>query len=306
MIKNSPVFMQKIMTLVIFSLFFSFLTSIFDFVDGTEQLSRQTAILMMLGTEIFFGLIYFILIYFCLKRKNIAKIIFAILLILGILGFIFTLLTEEILLVQGIFYVVCTILDIYTLTLLFGEQAKNFFNSGYVQNIQEGSYKAWFSTLSSVLFVVMMGAKFSNKYDSNHQPLVGNKSEEIQLLNEAIASEEVEDASVKATNSEANEEDVPTSAAYEKLNCKDPKVIAEFTDTINSSPSALNNNLRIVDVDTDYVEEISFTANPYELQCSVAFTFNDGSNVNYLMRIYDKNGKGKMMIEGTPLENEGE
>lgn len=83
-------------------------------------------------------------------------------------------------------------------------------------------------------------------------------------------------------------------------------MIAEFTDTINSSPSALNNNLRIVDVDTDYVEEISFTANPYELQCSVAFTLNDGSDVNYLMRIYDKNGKGKMMIEGTPLENEGE
>ena len=121
-----------------------------------------------------------------------------------------------------------------------------------------------------------------------------------------ITNKDIESTSVKVNNSRTSEQDTSSSSNFERLNCKDPKVIAEFVDTMNNSPSALSNNIKIVDVDADYIEEISFTENPYELQCGVKFTLNDSSEVNFIMKIYDKNGKGKMMIEGTPSEIQSE
>lgn len=307
MFKNSPLFIQKIMTLIIFSFLLSCLIAFFDLNKVAEHISTQTAILMVIGLGVIFTLIEFLLVYFCIKRKRAARIILTILIVLGILGVIFALITEELLIVQNVFYALGLVLDIYTLVLLFGTEAKNYFDSGRIQNHEEGSFKTWFSTLSSILLVVMMGAKFLNKYDSKHQIVNNNTIEENEISNESSENVEPEAATTEATDVEVTEEDttVPTSN-FERLDCKDPDIVVEFTDTINSSPIALSNNLRVIDVDTDYIEEISFTNNPYELQCSVMFTLNDGSDINYLMRIYDKNGKGKMMIEGEPLETDGE
>ena len=39
MIRNNPLFIQKIMTLVVFSIFFSFLTSLFDVVGMGEEVA---------------------------------------------------------------------------------------------------------------------------------------------------------------------------------------------------------------------------------------------------------------------------
>ena len=306
MIRNNPLFIQKIMTLVVFSIFFSFLTSLFDVVGmGEEKISHQTAIVWMLVGECFIGLIYFALIYFCTKRKNSARIIFVVFVIFGLLAYIYSLLSTEYSTVQFVFYVTSMILDIYILILLLSEQANSFLKSGYIKNEVDGSYKAWFSTLSSILFVVMIGAKFLNKHELNQSSLVTDQSAASQPADETAASEELEENNNQA-NEDTVEQDTATSSDVEQFNCKDPNIISAFIDTMNNSPSALSNNIKVIDVDTDYIEEVSLTTHPYELKCSVTFTLNDASEANFLMRIYDKNGKGKMMIEGTPLENQGE
>lgn len=302
MFKNSPLFIQKIMTLIIFSFLLSCLIAFFDINKVTEHISTQTALLIIIGFGVIITLIEFLLIYFCIKRKKVARIILTILIVLGILGVIFSLITEELLIVQSIFYALGLALDIYTVILLFSTEAKKFFESGHLENHEEGSFKTWFSTLSSILLVVMMGAKFLNKYDSTRHLNTDSQITEVQNSDETVEDDQV----VQEENASASTEDDSSHAIFEKLECNAPDVISEFEDTINNSPSALSSNLKIVDVDTDYIEEISFTAQPYELQCHVLFTFNDGSELNYLMRIYDKNGKGKMMIEGEPLELQGE
>ena len=306
MIRNSPLFIQKIMTLVVFSFFFSFLTSLFDVVGMEEEkISKQTTILFMLAGEALVGLIYFTLIYFCLKRKNSARVILVIFIIFGFIMYGYSLISAEYSTVQWIFYVTSMILDVYILILLLSKQANSFFKSSYIQNEVTGSYKAWFSTLSSILFVVMIGAKFLNKHEINQTNLVTNQSAESQPADEMAASEELEENNNQA-NEDTVEQDTATSSDVEQFNCKDPNIISAFIDTMNNSPSALSNNIKVIDVDTDYIEEVSLTTHPYELKCSVTFTLNDASEANFLMRIYDKNGKGKMMIEGTPLENQGE
>ncbi len=204
MIRNSPLFIQKIMTLVVFSFFFSFLTSLFDVVGMEEEkISQQTTILFMLAGEALVGLIYFTLIYFCLKRKNSARVILVIFIIFGLIMYGYSLISAEYSIVQWIFYVTSMILDVYILILLLSKQANSFFKSSYIQNEVTGSYKAWFSTLSSILFVVMIGAKFLNKHEINQTNLVTNQSAESQPADEMAASEELEE-----NNNQANEDTV--------------------------------------------------------------------------------------------------
>jgi hypothetical protein len=305
MIKNIPLFLKKVMTLQVFSLFFSFLSSIPDVVGGADNTSNQSAIIMVLLASLLCMGVYFILIYFCSKRKNIAKYILLTLLVLGVLAEIYALMTssDAYLRIQILSTLTIIILDIYTVSLLLGQQAKQFFQTGDIHQEDSGSYKNWFSTVSSILFIAMIGSKFLNKGDINNHSKVDMQASDNQPADEAMA-QGTQEESVEID--ESNEIASTNSQGFEKLDCKDPEVISEFIDTMNNSPSALSNNLKTIDVDTDYIEEISFTENPYELQCSVTFTLNDSSEVNYLMRIYDKNGKGKMMIEGTPSENQGE
>ena len=61
-----------------------------------------------------------------------------------------------------------------------------------------------------------------------------------------ITNKDIESTSVKVNNSRTSEQDTSSSSNFERLNCKDPKVIAEFVDTMNNSPSALSNNIKII------------------------------------------------------------
>lgn len=302
MIKSSPFFLKKVMTLLVFSLAFAFLSSIFDVVGRADKTSNQSAIVMVLLASLCMGGIYFILIYFCSKRKNIAKYLLLTLLVFGVLAEIYTLLTslDAYFRIQVLFTITTIILDIYTVSLLLSQQAKQFFQTGDIHQEDNISYKNWFSTVSSILFIVMIGAKFVNKEDIKHQSTVDMQASDNQPADEAMAlGAEEESVEMDVSNEVAS----ANVHGFEELDCKDPDIISEFIDTMNNSPSALSNNLQIIDVDKDYIEKISFTANPYELKCSVTYTLNDSSEVNYLMRIYDKNGKGKMMIEGEPMES---
>lgn len=309
MIATSPLFLKKIMTLIIFSLFFSFLSTLFD-LSPIEGMSQGSTILIIFIGFCFIGLIYFLFIYLYYKKKNAARIVFVILLILGILASIFSLITENYSIAQIIFELSAIGLDIYTLILLLGAQANQYINSTNTRYDLNGNYKAWFSTLSSILFVIMIGAKFLNKNEINHQNSQNFSTTDNQSNNDFIESSDTTtetnntdtNSLESESNSSVNRVAEPTNPYFEKLDCKDSTMISEFTDTMNNSPSALSNNIKVIDIDTDYIQEISYEPNPYELKCSVKLTLNDSSEVNYIMRVYDKNGKGKMMIEGIPAE----
>ena len=74
MFKNSPLFIQKILTLTFVSIFFSFLISLLDAAVGANLVQDQS-ILVILIAEIFISVLFLILIYFLYKRKKLARII---------------------------------------------------------------------------------------------------------------------------------------------------------------------------------------------------------------------------------------
>lgn len=66
---------------------------------------------------------------------------------------------------QGLLYLLVIFLDVYTLILLFSEDANNFIKKNYVENENKGNFKIWFSALSSLILVVLFSAKFLNNND---------------------------------------------------------------------------------------------------------------------------------------------
>lgn len=168
MIKNTPLFIQKITTLTLFSLFFSLLISFLD-QAGLKNESSGVSILAILIANIIIGLIFFTLIYFLSKRKNIARFSLILLLVLGILAYVFSLIVDHYSIFQGSLYLLSILVDIYTLILLISDEVNGFIKSGYVKNEVKGSYKAWFSVVSSVIFIMIVGAKILNKYDLKNQ-----------------------------------------------------------------------------------------------------------------------------------------
>ncbi|TDI26891.1 hypothetical protein DWA21_08600, partial [Acinetobacter baumannii] len=70
-------------------------------------------------------------------------------------------------------------LDVYTLILLFSEDANNFIKKNYVENENKGNFKIWFSALSSLILIVLFGAKFLNNYDFKNREIKKNLKREI-------------------------------------------------------------------------------------------------------------------------------
>jgi len=185
MIKNSPLFIQKITTLTLFSLFFSLLISFLDQV-GLKNESSEVSILAILIANIIIGLIFFTLIYFLSKRKNIARFSLILLLVLGVLAYVFSLIVDHYSIFQGSLYILSILIDVYTLILLIGSDVNSFIKSGYVKNEVNGSYKAWLSVVSSILFIMVVGAKFLNKYDSGNQDNIEDKNTKQLSVNKTI------------------------------------------------------------------------------------------------------------------------
>lgn len=311
MFKNSPLFLSQVSTLLGYSLIFSFLGTFFATLAAPELSNDGITTNVLIGLYVFFGAIYFLLIFLCCKRKNAARVILIILLILGIVGGVGSIFIEDYSLVELGTTILSCILDVYALILLFSAPAQRYFSQPTFNQNNE-PYKAWVSTLTGLLMLCMFGVKYLNKYDMEHRSQQSVEQVEQHYepsLDEVLAEDPTTEASVAESDMheaaqmvEFAQNQIDESPYFEKLNCADPVVINDFTEAVNGSPMALNLNLRVVDVDTDFVEEISFSSQPYDLQCSVRFTLNNSSDIDYVMRVYDKNGKGKLMIEGTPVE----
>ena len=183
MFKNSPLFIQKILTLTFVSIFFSFLISLLDAAVGANLVQDQS-ILVILIAEIFISVLFLILIYFLYKRKKLARIILIFLIIIGIASYGLSLFTESYSTFQFLLYLYSILIDIYVLILLFSEDMKSFIKTGYVKNEVEGSFKSWFTMLSMIVFVMIVGGKFLNKYDLANKSMTENSEKSENILNE--------------------------------------------------------------------------------------------------------------------------
>ena len=183
MFKNSPLFIQKILTLTFVSIFFSFLISLLDAAIG-NNLVKDRSILVILIAEIFISVLFLILIYFLSKRKKLARIILIFLIIIGIASYGLSLFTESYSTFQFLLYLYSILIDIYVLILLFSEDMKSFIKTGYVKNEVAGSFKSWFTMLSTIVFVMIVGGKFLNKYDLTNKSMIENSEKSENILNE--------------------------------------------------------------------------------------------------------------------------
>ena len=183
MFKNSPLFIQKILTLTFVSIFFSFLISLLDAAVGANLVQDQS-ILVILIAEIFISVLFLILIYFLYKRKKLARIILIFLIIIGIASYGLSLFTESYSTFQFLLYLYSILIDIYVLILLFSEDMKSFIKTGYVKNEVAGSFKSWFTMLSTIVFVMIVGGKFLNKYDLTNKSMIENSEKSENILNE--------------------------------------------------------------------------------------------------------------------------
>ena len=183
MFKNSPLFIQKILTLTFVSIFFSFLISLLDAAVGANLVQDQS-ILVILIAEIFISVLFLILIYFLYKRKKLARIILIFLIIIGIASYGLSLFTESYSTFQFLLYLYSILIDIYVLILLFSEDMKSFIKTGYVKNEVGGSFKSWFTMLSMIVFVMIVGGKFLNKYDLANKSMIENSEKSENILNE--------------------------------------------------------------------------------------------------------------------------
>lgn len=183
MFKNSPLFIQKILTLSFVSIFFSFLISILDAAVGANLVQDQS-ILVILIAEIFISVLFLILIYFLNKRKKLARIILIFLIIIGIASYGLSLFTESYSTFQFLLYLYSILIDIYVLILLFSDDMKSFIKTGYVKNEVGGSFKSRFTMLSTIVFVMVVGGKFLNKYDLTNKSMIENSEKSENVLNE--------------------------------------------------------------------------------------------------------------------------
>lgn len=183
MFKNSPLFIQKILTLTFVSIFFSFLISLLDAAVGANLVQDQS-ILVILIAETFISVLFLILIYFLYKRKKLARIILIFLIIIGIASYGLSLFTESYSTFQFLLYLYSILIDIYVLILLFSADMKSFIKTGYVKNEVGGSFKSWFTMLSMIVFVMIVGGKFLNKYDLANKSMIENSEKSENILNE--------------------------------------------------------------------------------------------------------------------------
>lgn len=183
MFKNSPLFIQKILTLTFVSIFFSFLISLLDAAIG-NNLVKDRSILVILIAEIFISVLFLILIYFLSKRKKLARIILIFLIIIGIVSYGLSLFIDNNSTFQFLLYLYSILVDIYILILLFSEDMKSFIKTGYVKNEVAGSFKSWFTMLSTIVFVMIVGGKFLNKYDLTNKSMIENSEKSENILNE--------------------------------------------------------------------------------------------------------------------------
>ena len=61
---------------------------------------------------------------------------------------------------------------------------KSFIKTGYVKNEVGGSFKSWFTMLSTIVFVMVVGGKFLNKYDLTNKSMIENSEKSENVLNE--------------------------------------------------------------------------------------------------------------------------
>lgn len=193
MFKNSPLFIQKILTLAFVSIFFSFLISLLDVADEADLVKDQS-IFVTLIAEIFIGVLFLILIYFLSKRKKIARIILIFLIMIGIVSYGLSLFIESYSTFQFLLYLYSISIDIYIFILLLSEDMKSFIKTGYVKNEVSGSFKSWFTMLSTIVFVMIIGAKFLNKYDFTNKSTIENSEQSENISNENL----IESVSKKA------------------------------------------------------------------------------------------------------------
>lgn len=181
MFKNSPLSIQKILTLTFVSIFFSFLISFLDVADG-DNLVKGQLIFVILIAEIFISVLFIILIYFLSKRKKIARIILIFLIVIGIVSYGLYLFIDSYSTFKFLLYLYSILIDFYILILLFSEDMKRFLNTGYVRNELSRSFNSWFTILSTIVFIMIVGGKFLNKYDLTN--IIENSEKSENVLNE--------------------------------------------------------------------------------------------------------------------------
>lgn len=153
---------------------------------GLKNESSEVSILAILIVNIIIGLIFFTLIYFLSKRKNIARLSLILLLVLGVLAYVFSLIVDHYSIFQGSLYLLSILIDVYMLIILIGSDVNSFIKSGYVKNEVNGSYKAWLSIVSSVFFIMVVGAKFLSKHDSRNQNNIDDENTKQLSVSKAI------------------------------------------------------------------------------------------------------------------------
>ncbi|WP_215904295.1 hypothetical protein, partial [Acinetobacter bereziniae] len=125
---------------------------------------------------------FIILIYFLSKRKKIARIILIFLIVIGIVSYGLSLFIDSYSTFKFLLYLYSILIDFYILILLFSEDMKRFLNTGYVRNELSRSFNSWFTILSTIVFIMIVGGKFLNKYDLTN--IIENSEKSENVLNE--------------------------------------------------------------------------------------------------------------------------
>lgn len=196
MLKNSPLFISKISILTLFSIFLSFLLSYLDVIK-IKNISNDQSISTLLIFYFIVGVLFYCLIYFINKRKKAAKTILVILEVIGVISYVCSMFFLEYSKFQGLLYLLVIFLDVYTLILLFSEDANNFIKKNYIENENKGNFKIWFSALSSLILIVLFSAKFLNNYDFKN---IENKKN----LESEIVSDKNSDVDLESLVSDSN------------------------------------------------------------------------------------------------------
>ncbi|MFX7659887.1 hypothetical protein ABTJ72_01435 [Acinetobacter baumannii] len=228
MLKNSPLFILKISILTLFSIFLSFLISYLDMIK-IENISNNQTINILLIFYFIVGIIFYCLIYFLNKRKNVAKNILVLLGVIGVISYIYSMFFLEYSKFQGLLYLLVIFLDFYTLILLFSEDANNFIKKNYVENENKGNFKIWFSALSSLILIVLFGAKFLNNYDFKNTEIKSN-------LESEIISDKNSDVDLESLISDSNPNYNDEGLTHENSDTSNNQILEH---TVNNIPVAV-------------------------------------------------------------------
>ncbi|MNE44718.1 hypothetical protein D3C80_1389570 [compost metagenome] len=106
------------------------------------------------------------------------------LIIIGIVSYGLSLFIESYSTFQFLLYLYSIFIDIYIFILLLSEDMKSFIKTGYIKNEVSGSFKSWFTMLSTIVFVMIIGAKFLNKYDFINKSTIENSEQSENISNE--------------------------------------------------------------------------------------------------------------------------